>query len=118
MDSYRQFLGFRLDNRIYYFPLDYVQEVIKPVKSTKVPFTPDYVLGVFNLKGNILPLVDVKKKLFLTETKIDDDSRIIILDKDGYKFGILVDKLGDILRLESLNDTDIDILDINKLLIE
>lgn len=73
-----------------------VQEINKLMKMTKVPQAPDYVLGILNLRGQIVTIIDLGKKVGLGETDTDADPRNIIVDSSGSYVGLLVKKIGDV----------------------
>ncbi len=82
--------------------IDFVREVIDVPKIFPVPETPDFVLGVINLRGEILAVVDVKKRLGLGNTKPDERSnRIIVVETKEHRAGLLVESLPKVMRLDS-----------------
>lgn len=77
-----------------------VQEINKLLQMTKVPQAPEYVLGILNLRGQIVTIIDLGKKLGLGETDLDQDPRnIIVNDSTGY-VGLLVRKIGDVVSAD------------------
>ncbi len=73
-----------------------VQEIIRIVDVTRVHHAQDHILGIVNLRGKIVTIVDLSKKLDLPESDLTDDSRIVIVDwKDEY-IGLLVDRILDV----------------------
>ena len=60
-----QLVGFIVSDEEYAIPMLNIQEIIKPIEYTRVPSVPDYILGVFNLRGNVIPLIDLRKKFNL-----------------------------------------------------
>jgi len=77
-----------------------VQEIRKPARMTTVPQAPDYVLGIFNLRGQIVTLIDLGKKLGLGETAVSDDQRAIIVNAADGVVGLLVKKIGDVVEAD------------------
>jgi purine-binding chemotaxis protein CheW len=77
-----------------------VQEINKLMKMTKVPQAPDYVLGILNLRGQIVTIIDLGKKLGLGETDISLDPRNIIVNSSGSYVGLLVRKIGDVVEAD------------------
>ncbi len=73
-----------------------IQEINKLTMMTKVPQAPDYVQGVLNLRGQIVTIIDLGKKLGLGETDTSLDPRNIIVQSDGGFVGLMVKKLGDV----------------------
>jgi len=95
-----QLVGFIVGNEEFAVPILSIQEIIKPIEWTKVPFTPDFVLGVFNLRGNVLPLIDLRKKFGAPSAEFDDDVRFIVIKVGDELAGFVIDRLTEALRLE------------------
>jgi purine-binding chemotaxis protein CheW len=77
-----------------------VQEINKLMQMTKVPQAPDYVLGILNLRGQIVTIIDLGKKLGLGETDISQDPRNIIVNSAGGHVGLLVRKISDVVSAD------------------
>lgn len=77
-----------------------VQEINKLLEMTKVPQAPEYVKGILNLRGQIVTVIDLGKKLGLSETQISHDTRNIIVNSKNEYIGLLVDRIGDVERTE------------------
>ncbi|THB72559.1 MAG: chemotaxis protein CheW [Desulfobulbaceae bacterium] len=73
-----------------------VQEINKLLQMTKVPQAPEYVIGILNLRGQIVTIIDLGKKLGLGETDLTQDPRNIIVNDSGSHVGLLVKKIGDV----------------------
>lgn len=73
-----------------------VQEINKLMERTWVPQAPEYVLGVLNLRGKIVTIIDLGKKLSLSATQLSDATRNIIVDSQDEYIGLLVDRIGDV----------------------
>jgi purine-binding chemotaxis protein CheW len=98
-----QLVGFIVGDEEYAIPILNIQEIIKPIDYTRVPSTPDYVLGVFNLRGNVIPLIDLRKKFHLPSQNESPDTRYIVMrDKDSIA-GFVIDKLTEAIRIKSSN---------------
>ena len=74
------YLTFALGDEKFAIPVDLVQEVVEFGQVTKVPNAPSYMLGIINLRGRVLPLLDTKLKLGLSATTLSHKSRIMVLD--------------------------------------
>ncbi len=74
------YLTFALGDEKFAIPVDHVQEVVEFGQVTKVPNAPGYMLGIINLRGRVLPLLDTKMKLGLPATTVTQKSRIMVLD--------------------------------------
>jgi len=95
-----QLVGFIVGSEEFAVPILSIQEIIKPIEWTRVPFIEDYVLGVFNLRGNVLPLIDLRKKFKTGEAKFDDDVRFIVMKVGDELAGFVIDRLTEALRME------------------
>ena len=100
-----QVVGFLIGNEEFAVPILNVQEIVKPIEYTRVPGTPDYVLGVFNLRGNVFPLIDLRMKFGLPALKSNKDTRYIVIRYNDEIAGFIIDKLTEAIRI---NETDID----------
>lgn len=77
-----------------------VQEINKLMQMTKVPQAPDYVLGILNLRGQIVTILDLGRKLGLGETDISQDPRNIIVNSAGGHVGLLVRRISDVVSAD------------------
>jgi purine-binding chemotaxis protein CheW len=77
-----------------------IQEINKLMQMTKVPQAPDYVLGILNLRGQIVTIIDLGKKLGLGTTDITQDPRNIIVNSAGGHVGLLVRKISDVVSVD------------------
>ncbi|MBN2062676.1 MAG: chemotaxis protein CheW [Deltaproteobacteria bacterium] len=75
-----------------------IQEINKHLEMTMVPQAPEYVKGILNLRGQIVTVIDLGKKLGLTRTKISNETRNIIVHSQNEYIGLLVDRIGDVER--------------------
>jgi purine-binding chemotaxis protein CheW len=89
------YLTFALGDEKFAISVDYVQEVVEIEQVTKVPNAPQYMLGIINLRGKVLPLLDTRLKLGLSKTTITKKSRIMVIDLEtddkNLQVGALVD---------------------------
>lgn len=90
---------FALDSQRFGIPIDMVQEVVKLQDITRVPNVAFYIIGVINLRGNITPVADLRKRLHLASNALTKNSRIIVLQFDNQAIGFLVDSIADILTM-------------------
>ena len=77
-----------------------IQEINKHLEMTKVPQAPEYIKGILNLRGQIVTVIDLGKKLGLSKTKISNETRNIIANSQNEYIGLLVDRIGDVERAE------------------
>jgi len=96
-----QFVTFRLGKEELGVPIHLVQEIIKPSQITRVPRAPVYIAGMSNLRGDILPVVNLRKRLGLDDKDSDEATRIIVLNVEGASIGITVDSVSEVLTIES-----------------
>jgi len=109
-----QLVTFRVDNEEYGLNIMKVQEIIRVVEAVKVPKAPGYVEGVVNLRGKIVPIIDLRKRMGKVVTPYTDSSRIIVVDAGGRLAGLSVDLVIDVIilsddRIEpcpSINDNE------------
>lgn len=104
-----QVLTFLLDKEVYATDISQIQEVLEYIKVTPVPRTPDFMLGVINLRGHVVPVVDLRRKFDMPITPITIDTCIVIVDisVDGEKtaMGILADAVKEVIELSFSNIT-------------
>ncbi len=95
-----QLVTFKIDQEEYGIKIDNVQEINRMTEVTKVPNAPCYIEGIVNLRGNIIPALDLRRLLKISEKERTDATRIIIADFDGKRTGIIVDSVSEVLRFE------------------
>ncbi|MCK9256739.1 MAG: chemotaxis protein CheW [Sulfurospirillaceae bacterium] len=94
-----QLVGFIVSDEEYAIPMLNIQEIIKPIEYTRVPSVPDYVLGVFNLRGNVIPLIDLRRKFSLDVSKQSEDARYIVMKGQNSIAGFVIDRLTEAIRI-------------------
>ncbi|MCD6116415.1 chemotaxis protein CheW [bacterium] len=103
LSKLNQYITFRLDKETYAFDIATVQSVLDFDKITKVPKTPDFMRGVINLRGSVVPIVDMKRKFGMGCIEKTVDTCIIIveveLDGDFTVLGCLVDSVNEVIDL-------------------
>lgn len=108
-----QLVVFKLATEEYAIDIAHVSEIRKMLVITRVPKTPDYYLGVMNLRGSVLPVIDLKKRLNLPSVKQTEDSRIIILRLDDISFGVTVDAVSEVSIIDKSDIEPPSSIDIN-----
>ena len=98
-----QLVTFRLANEEYGLPITKVQEINRLVPVTKLPQTPSFMEGIINLRGRIIPVIDLRKRFAMAVTAHDDDTRIIIVEINGQILGVTVDAVTEVVRLSTSN---------------
>ncbi|MDH5465334.1 MAG: chemotaxis protein CheW, partial [Thiovulaceae bacterium] len=94
-----QLVGFIVGEEEFTVPILSIQEIIKPIEFTRVPHTPDYVLGVFNLRGTVIPLIDLRSKFGMNSENQTSDTRYIVMKNDQEIAGFVIDRLTEAIRL-------------------
>lgn len=99
-DDEEQFVAFRLMNEEYGVPIDAVQEIVRvPDELTKVPKTPDFIEGVVNLRGVVLPVIDQRRRFGLPAIERNDRQRIMVYTIRGVRTGFIVDSVSEVMRI-------------------
>jgi purine-binding chemotaxis protein CheW len=95
-----QFVIFKLDNQEYGIHIQNIQEIVRvPEELSKVPKTQSFMEGVVNLRGKVLPVINLRKKFGLQDIALDDHNRIIVFVKDGIFVGFIVDSVHEVLKI-------------------
>jgi purine-binding chemotaxis protein CheW len=98
-DPILQWVTFRLDNETYGINVMQVQEVLRHTEIAPVPGAPAYVLGIINLRGNVVTVIDTRQRFGLGPAPISDNTRIVIIEADRQVVGILVDAVAEVVYL-------------------
>lgn len=98
-DPVLQWVTYHLADEIYGINVMQVQEVLRLTEIAPVPGAPDYVIGIINLRGNVVTVIDTRRRFNLPPTEPDDASRIIIAEVAGNVVGMLVDKVAEVVYL-------------------
>jgi purine-binding chemotaxis protein CheW len=96
-----QLVTFNLGNEEYAVAILKVQEINRMREITRVPNSPSYVEGVINLRGKVIPVVNIRKKFGLDDKVYDEHTRIMIMDIQGITMGLVVDSVSEVLRIQS-----------------
>ena len=91
-----QYLTFCLKDETYGVPIGLVREIIGVAKITPVPNMPPFVNGVINLRGKIIPVVDLSKKFNMGAAEVGRSTCIIVVDVDGLAMGVMVDTVSEV----------------------
>lgn len=83
----------------YGVPITKVQEIIPMAVPTKLPQVPDFVEGIINLRGKIIPIIDLKKRFGMNASAQSSESRSVVVEVEGQTVGIIVDEVSEVLRL-------------------
>ncbi len=97
----KQYVVFKLDNEEYGLDILRVKTIEKMSSITRVPKTPSYVKGVINLRGEIVPIIDLKSRFSLKETIADYNTRIVIVYVDDVTVGLIVDSATEVIDIDN-----------------
>jgi len=95
-----QLVTFKIDSVEYGVKIANVQEINRMTEVTKIPRAPHFIEGIVNLRGNVIPALNLRNFFNLPDKSITDATRIIIIDLDGKRTGIVVDSVSEVLRFE------------------
>ncbi|KJU85413.1 chemotaxis protein CheW [Candidatus Magnetobacterium bavaricum] len=98
-DGVLQLVTFTLGSEEYAIDILKVQEINRMTVITMVPNSPQYVEGVINLRGKVIPVINLRKKFGISEIENDTDARIMIVDIKGITMGMVVDSVSEVLRV-------------------
>ncbi len=94
-----QLVSFRLGSEEYGVNIMQVQEIIRLTDITRVPKAPAFVEGIIDLRGRVLPIVDLRKRFDMEERQDTDATRIVVVNIDGMTVGLIVDSVSEVLRI-------------------
>jgi len=98
-DDLEQMVTFNLGHEVFGVNILQVQEINRMVEITAVPHTEDYVEGIINLRGKVIPIIDLRMKFGLEVKEHDNHTRIIVVDVGGETVGLVVDGVSEVLRV-------------------
>lgn len=99
--SETQLVTFNLGKEEFAVPILQIQEINRLVDITRVPKSPDFVEGVINLRGKVIPIIDLRKRFSLHQSDLGKYARIVVVNMDGRMVGLIVDSVSEVLRLPS-----------------
>jgi purine-binding chemotaxis protein CheW len=94
-----QFVGFRLDGEDYAIAITKIQEIIVMKPITRIPQVPAFIEGLINLRGSVIPIVNLRTLFGLTPREIDDETRTIIVNVGDRTIGYIVDEVTQVMRI-------------------
>lgn len=107
MEEYLQLVTFRIGDEEFAIPILSVEEIIRMVEITRLPNVPPFVEGVINLRGRVIPVIDLRKRFGLEAKERDERSRILVVTlgdgRDEKTVGLIVDSVSEVLRLPEEN---------------
>ena len=99
----QKFLTFNLDENNYGIPILKVSEIIGLIQITPMPKVPYYMKGVINLRGSVLPVIDLRTRLGLVEAELGDAARIIVIIANDTTVGFIVDEVVEVTTINTQN---------------
>lgn len=105
-----QVVAFSIAKEEYAIDILAVQEIIRPTAITRVPKAPSYIEGVINLRGNVVPVINLRCRFGMVEGEQTETSRVIILNIHEMKIGITVDSVTEVIRI---NENDVEVPDLS-----
>ncbi|AWB67392.1 chemotaxis protein CheW [Saccharobesus litoralis] len=100
-DQVLQWVTFKLDEETYGINVMQVQEVLRYSEIAPVPGAPVYVLGIINLRGNVVTVIDTRSRFGLASAEVTDNTRIVIIEAEKQVIGILVDSVAEVVYLRA-----------------
>ena len=100
-DEVLQWVTYKLGEETYGINVMQVQEVLRHTEIAPVPGATEYVLGIINLRGNVVTVIDTRSRFGLEPTDLTDNTRIVIIESDEQVVGILVDSVAEVVYLRS-----------------
>ena len=98
-DEEKQIVTFQIENENYGIYIEKVQEINRYTNVTKIPKTPKFVEGIINLRGEVIPLIDLRSRFELEKKERDEFTRVIIVNLQTMKVGFVVDWVDEVLRI-------------------
>lgn len=98
-----KFVTFKLSNEYFAIGIDFVQEINRVSEITEVPKTSDFIVGVMNLRNNVIPMINLRAKFEMHKIDYDDSTRVIIVNLKGKLTGFIVDKVSEVLSTSVSN---------------
>jgi len=98
-DPVLQWVTFKLCGEIYGINVMQVQEVLRHTEIAPVPGAPSYVLGIINLRGNVVTIIDTRHRFGLAPGEVTDHTRIVVIESEKHIVGILVDSVAEVVYL-------------------
>jgi len=94
-----RFLTFQIHSEVYGIEIKYVTEIIGIQPITEVPELPDYIRGIINLRGKIIPVMDVRLRFKKEEAEYSDRTCVIVIDVGTVSIGLIVDRVSEVLTI-------------------
>jgi len=98
-----RYLSFRIDKEDYGIPIKNVIEIIELQKIIEIPDMPGYIKGIINLRGKVIPIMDLRLRFKIPEKDYDDRTCIVVVNIYNYRVGLVVDRVEEVLEINAKN---------------
>ena len=102
-DHLEKYLTFIVDEEVYGLEILKVREIVAMIHISKVPLVPNYVKGVINLRGKVIPVIDIRLKFDMKDIDYDEHTTIIIVDIEDLSVGFIVDETSEVVKIDKSN---------------
>lgn len=99
MDKDLQIVGFRIGDETYGVRISAVREIVRVPAITAVPNAPDYIEGVINLRGKIIPVMDMRKRFGIKNVEPNKKNRILVVELENKVLGLIVNSASEVLKI-------------------
>lgn len=99
MDKDLHVVGFRIGRETFGVPIALVREIVRVPEITAVPNAPDYIEGVINLRGKIIPVIDLRKRFGEKDVQRNKKNRVLVADLEGKRMGLIVDSASEVMKI-------------------
>lgn len=99
----KQFVVFKLKNEEYGIEITSVEEILKYQDITKIPQADNFIFGVINLRGRVIPVYNLKKRFYKEDPVVTEDTRIVVIGYQDINIGMIVDSVSEVLRIPDEN---------------
>lgn len=96
-----QLVSFRVGKELFVLSIKQIQEIIRPTEIVAIPRSPEFVEGVINLRGRIIPVIDLRKRFYVDAVGEENKIRIIVAEIEDMIVGLMVDCVEEVLRIDS-----------------
>ena len=98
-----KYLTFYVDQEMYGIEIQYVKEIIGLQTITQIPELPEYMMGIINLRGKIIPVMDIRLRFKKEPREYNDRTCVIVVDIDNMSIGLIIDSVSEVLTIPELN---------------
>jgi purine-binding chemotaxis protein CheW len=103
IEDINQFVTFKINDELFCVSMAPVQEIIRVPKAVKMPLAPYTVIGLSNLRGNVLPIISLRRIFQMEELEDDDFTRALVIEHNGNQLGFVVDRVSNVFTAEKEN---------------